>query len=139
MAKSGCKEVSLGCESGSEHMLCSMNKRFKPDDVRWTCALLKDFGIRRMGFLLLGGPGETKESVEESLSFAESVDLDMLKISIGIRIYPYTRLAKIAVEEGIIPPEDSLLSPKFYIEKGLESWLRSRVQDLLAKKPTWFL
>ncbi len=41
-----------------------------------------------MGFLLFGGPGETKETVNESLKFADSIDLEAMKITIGIRIYP---------------------------------------------------
>ena len=46
-----------------------------------------------MGFLMLGGPGETKESVLASLAFADSLELDALKITVGIRIYPHTALA----------------------------------------------
>ena len=40
-----------------------------------------------MGFLLLGGPGETKETVLESLAFVDELSLDFMKISVGIRIY----------------------------------------------------
>ena len=47
-----------------------------------------------LGFLLLGGPKETRESVEESLAFADSLGLEMLKVTVGIRIYPRTPLAK---------------------------------------------
>ncbi len=50
-------------------------------------------GIKRIGFLLLGGPSETRDTVEESLEFAESLRLDSLKITVGIRIYPHTPLA----------------------------------------------
>ncbi|MGC8605735.1 MAG: B12-binding domain-containing radical SAM protein, partial [Desulfomonilaceae bacterium] len=90
MAESGCKEVSIGFESGSTLILNSMNKKFTNDDVRYTCALLAKYGIRRMGFLLLGGPGETKETTVESLRFAESLNLEVLKLTVGIRIYPQT-------------------------------------------------
>jgi len=65
MSRAGCREVALGFESGSEQMLGSLNKRFRPEDVRHTSDLLKKYEIRRTGFLLFGGPGETKETVEE--------------------------------------------------------------------------
>lgn len=139
MARAGGREVSLGFESGSENILNIMNKRFKPDDIRHTCALLKECGVRRMGFLLLGGPGETKESVEESLAFADSLELEMLKITIGIRIYPETALAKTAVDEGIIASEQELLFPKFYLRKDIEDWLRKTVRDWLARRPNWIM
>lgn len=127
MAAAGCVEVSLGFESGSARILREMNKRFTPDDVRRTSDLLAAYGIRRRGFLLLGGPGETRESVEESLAFAQSLGLDDLRITIGIRIYPGTPLAKRAIADGMIASEDDLLRPAFYLAPGLEPWIHERV------------
>ena len=124
LAETGCVEVSLGFESGCPQVLRAMNKRFQPDEVREISQRLAAHGIRRMGFLLLGGPGETKESVDESLAFARSLDLEMLKISVGIRLYPHTPLARQAVEEGVVSPEDDLLVPRFYIRPGLEDYIK---------------
>jgi len=50
MTRAGCVEVSLGFESGNLAVLREMNKRYTPDDVRETCALLERHRIRRMGF-----------------------------------------------------------------------------------------
>ena len=124
MAQGGCFEVSLGFESGCPQVLRAMNKRFQPNEVRAISARLAAHGIQRMGFLLLGGPGETKESVDESLAFARSLGLEMLKVSVGIRLYPHTPLARQAVEEGVVSPEDDLLVPRFYIRPGLEDYIR---------------
>jgi radical SAM superfamily enzyme YgiQ (UPF0313 family) len=137
MADAGCTEVSLGFESGHRLVLHGMNKRFQPEDVRHTSELLGKYGIRRMGFLLLGGPGETKESALESLAFADSLNLEMMKVSVGIRIYPYTALAEIARKESAISPDDSLLMPRFYIAEGLEGWLRETVREWMARRPNW--
>jgi radical SAM superfamily enzyme YgiQ (UPF0313 family) len=126
MAAAGCSEVALGFESGCERILREMNKRFTPADVRHTSDLLARRGIRRMGFLLLGGPGETRESVEESLAFARSLRLDDLRITVGIRIYPGTALARRAVAEGVIEGGDDLLRPRFYLASGLEPWIHAR-------------
>jgi radical SAM superfamily enzyme YgiQ (UPF0313 family) len=124
MAQAGCVEVSLGFESGSPGVLRAMNKRFEPAEVREISESLAAYGIRRMGFLLLGAPGETKESVDESLAFAHSLGLEMLKVSVGIRLYPHTPLARLAVEEGAISPEDDLLVPRFYLQPGLEDYIQ---------------
>ena len=139
MAKAGCREVSLGFESGSERILSNMNKKFTVKEVRRTSELLKKYGIRQMGFLLFGGPGETKSSVEKSLTFADSLPLDALKITVGIRIYPNTMLAKIAVDEGLISPNDDLLYPRFYLTKGLEDWLHETVKEWMKKRPHWII
>ena len=137
MAEAGCTEVSLGFESGCERILRTMNKRYSLNDVRQTSKLLRKSGIKRLGFLLLGGPGETRESVQESLNFADSLNLDALKITIGIRIYPNTALAKTAVDEGLIIPEDNLLFPTFYIVSDLKNWLRETVLLWMADRHQW--
>jgi radical SAM superfamily enzyme YgiQ (UPF0313 family) len=139
MAAAGCKEISLGFESGSEKILARLNKKFNPDDVRQISTILKDYGIRRMGFLLMGGPGETKETVNESLEFADSLNLEALKITIGIRIYPYTPLAKTALKEGLIKADDNLLLPRYYIGKDLEGWLRETVNAWRESRPHWIM
>jgi len=137
MAEAGCFEASVGFESTNEKILRGMNKRFRREDVAETCSLLKRHGIRRMGFLMLGGPGETRESVGESLSFADSLDLELIKITVGIRIYPGTALADQAQKEGVIVPDDDLLTPQFYVAQGLEDEIREEVARYAAKRPNW--
>ena len=89
--------------------------------------MFADAGIRRTGFLLLGGPGETRETIEESLAFADSLNLDALKITVGLRIYPGTALAATALAEGVIQPDDDLLWPRFYLAPQLSDWLPERI------------
>ena len=138
MAKSGCVEVSLGMESGSDAILRKMNKQYYTADVSRTSDLLKKAGIRQMGFLLLGGPGETRQTVRESLEFVDSLALEMVKVTIGIRIYPGTELAMYARRTGKIVPNDSLLFPKFYIENGMEAWIRKTVAAWMKDRSNWF-
>jgi len=114
-----------------------MNKRFRPDEVRRISQILGDSGIRRMGFLLLGGPGENRESMEESLGFAESLRLEAVKVTVGIRIYPHTALARIAVADGTISPDDDLLFPRFYLVKELREWLPATIKAWLVGRPNW--
>jgi radical SAM superfamily enzyme YgiQ (UPF0313 family) len=139
MAESGCIEASIGFESGSNRMLKAMNKRFQREDVIRTCEVLKRQGIRRMGFLLLGGPGETRQSVEESLAFADSLDLESLNITLGIRIYPHTALAQHAKKEHMIASEDDLLFPKFYMTPGLEGWAVEAIGNYTESRPNWIV
>ncbi len=137
MAQAGCVEVSLGCESGSRTMLRALNKRFQPEEVRSISKLLKDHGIACMGFLLLGGPGETKETVLESLSFADSLEVEAMKITTGIRIYPQTKLSLIAVGEGLIAKGNDLLFPTFYLAQNLDGWLQETIHEWMSKRPHW--
>jgi len=92
-----------------------------------------------MGCLLLGGPGETQSSVEETLAFADSLPLTTLKVTSGIRIYPHTALAQKAVDEGFISPDEDLLYPRFYLAEGLEHWLPDTLRAWMDKRPHWSL
>ncbi|HOX95691.1 MAG TPA: proton-conducting transporter membrane subunit, partial [Syntrophales bacterium] len=93
--------------------------------------------ISQMGFLLLGGPGETKASVAESLAFADSLRLEAVKVTVGIRIYPGTKLAEIAVQDGLVSPADNLLMPRFYVVRDIKDWLQETVKNLAAADPRW--
>ena len=137
MAEAGCVEVSLGFESGCDQVLHAMNKRFTPETVRSTSELLKSAGIKRMGFLLLGGPGETRGTVERSFTFADSLDIEMLKVTIGIRIYPDTPLAAAAVRDNLISPDDDLLFPRFYMVPELNDWIHETAKRWKADRPHW--
>ena len=137
MAEAGCVEASLGFESGCEQILRNLNKKFKPSAVVAASEMLARHGIRRFGFMLLGGPGETRETVIESLAFADSLKLDLLRLTAGIRIYPDTALANTAEQVGFISPEDDLLTPRFYLARGLEGWLGPTVREWMADRPHW--
>lgn len=137
LARAGCVEAGIGFESGNAEILRRMNKKFSPQDVARIAELLKAEGVRRMGFLLLGGPGETRDTVAESLAFADRLKMDAMKITIGIRIYPETDLAKTAVADGLVSPGDDLLFPRFYMAPGLEKWLRETVRDWMEDRPEW--
>jgi radical SAM superfamily enzyme YgiQ (UPF0313 family) len=139
MAESGCVEASVGFESGSMDMLRSLNKHFSPEEVRMSFKMLGDHGIRRMGFLLLGGPGETRGTVEESRTFADSLPLEALKVTAGIRIYPQTPLAARARAEGLITDTTDLLFPTFYLADEVKDWLLPTLKDWMAERPNWMM
>ena len=127
MARAGCTQVSLGFESGSEAMLPQLGKRFTCAEVRAISDAFARAEVKRNGFLLLGGPEETRKTVEESLEFADRLRLDTLKITFGIRIYPQTPIAATAVADGLIRHDDDLLVPRFYLAPSLRDWLPERV------------
>jgi hypothetical protein len=45
---------------------------------------------------------------------------EMVKVTVGLKIYPGTELASHARQNGNIPSDDSVLFPKFYIENEME-------------------
>jgi len=139
MKRAGCIEVSLGFESDSDRMLRALRKGFRAADVRRTSRLLKEFEIDQVGFLLLGGPGEDRTSVEESLAFAEALAPKALKVAVGLRVYPRTALAELAVKEALVPRDANLLAPVFYMSPAVRDWLPERIRADVKSHPGWRL
>ena len=139
MADAGCRGVSLGFESGAPEILKNLNKRFVPSDVIRISNLLKSSGIGRMGFLLLGGPGETRATVTTSLQFAASLELELVKVSQGIRIYPKTVLENVARAQGVLRPGEDLLLPRYYLVDELKDWMEDAVARYASGLPNWMV
>lgn len=71
MRESGCVGVFLGIESGDEQILKYMNKAATVDRYKWGIQCLHDQGIATFASIICGFPGETEDSVRNSLRFIE--------------------------------------------------------------------
>ena len=71
MAEAGCEGVFLGAESGSDTMLKAMNKTSRRHHYMDAIASFRQAGISTYASLIVGFPGETEETVEETISFVE--------------------------------------------------------------------
>ncbi|MCP5047450.1 MAG: radical SAM protein [bacterium] len=71
MAESGCIGSFLGIESGDARILKNMNKAAKPERYRWGIEQLKKHNIESFASLICGFPGETEESVRNTMAFIE--------------------------------------------------------------------
>lgn len=69
MARSGCKGVFLGIESGSQQMLEKMNKRAKIENYQRGIKHLKENGILTFASFIIGFPGETEATIQETIDF----------------------------------------------------------------------
>jgi len=139
MRKAGCTHVSIGNESGSEITLQALGKNFGKKEISKCVNSAKEAGINVNCFLLLGGPGETRETVLESIEFMDELSPDAVSVTVGIRIYPGCKLADIAKSEGIISPKENLLKPKFYLSREVEPWLYEYMRNVVKDRKGWML
>ena len=70
MKKSGCYAVGLGVESGNAAILKRIDKKLNLEDIKKTLLRLREVGILSYGFFILGLPGDTKQSIKETVDFA---------------------------------------------------------------------
>lgn len=92
MKKSGCYQLNFGIESGNEYILKNIIKKRTDLDktkeiIQWT----KEAGMWSHSFFILGFPGETKEMIYDSLTYAKDADLDSAFWNIATP-YPATEL-----------------------------------------------
>lgn len=79
MGKAGCEGVFLGIESGSDEMLKRMNKTARRKDYLKSIPLLKAAGISTHANVIVGFPGETFETVQETVDLIEHVKPDFFR------------------------------------------------------------
>jgi radical SAM superfamily enzyme YgiQ (UPF0313 family) len=121
MRHAGFKTLGITAESASDPVLEKLEKGFTAAKAREVAERVERHGIRALWIFLVGGPGETAKTLEETLKFAEwrLNRGDAVYLTVGLRIYPGTTLQRIAISEGVIATEDDLLDPTFYFSPSL--------------------
>lgn len=76
MKRSGCRLVALGVETGSDRVLRAINKGTTTDRARQTLAACRRVGMPSLTYWVLGLPGETPETIDETLRFINDVHPD---------------------------------------------------------------
>lgn len=105
MKRSGCYRVSIGVENGNQDFLRNvLNKAVNLERVKSVVKDLKDLKIESTGFFILGVPGETKQTMRETIEFAKSLDLDEAFFSI-YSPFPGTKLYDLSISKGYIPSD----------------------------------
>jgi radical SAM superfamily enzyme YgiQ (UPF0313 family) len=122
MKAAGFRSLGITAESASDPVLEKLEKGFNVAKVREVAERVEKHGIKALWIFLVGGPGETRQTVEETLSFAKwrLERGDAVYLTVGLRIYPGTTLHRIAIAEGVVPPNSTLLDPAFYFSSELQ-------------------
>jgi radical SAM superfamily enzyme YgiQ (UPF0313 family) len=77
MAKAGCDVISWGIESANEDILKKARKGTTAERARKSLRYAKDAGIRNLGYFIIGLPGETYETIQETIDFSKQLPLDL--------------------------------------------------------------
>lgn len=77
--QAGCWLIEYGIESGSQKILDSIKKRIKKEQIINTLQITRKAGIISKGNFILGLPGETKETLQETIDFARKAPLDLMQ------------------------------------------------------------
>ncbi len=137
MKASGCTGLEFGCDSAHPEMLKNLGKNFTVQDMTAAAAICTDIGMPFCISLLLGGPGESMETVRHTFAAVRYMAPTAVICMVGIRIYPNTRLQITAEQEGVIRTDTSFLEPLFYLSPGIQDTIMPFLKGFAAENPTW--
>ncbi len=131
MKKSGCKYLLIGCESGSQKVLKSMNKPHLVEDAEQSLINIKKAGIFNHCFFIVNFPTETREDFKETLKFLmrnkNHID-DAFTEIFDLRVGSY--MSKTPGKYGIsIHGNNGLLSQRY--SHGQQGWRSVKLQGVL--------
>jgi radical SAM superfamily enzyme YgiQ (UPF0313 family) len=137
MERAGFSGIGITVESASDIVLDGLGKGFDAGHVYRSAEVIKRHSLPCVWIFMLGGPGETRETVKETIRFAKHCirPSDVAFFGIGIRIYPGTELEDIARREGLLSlsPND-MLQPVFYISPAAGYfWVMGEIRSLMDR------
>ena len=137
MERAGFVGMGITLESASDPVLRGLKKGFTTREVYHAAEVVRRHGIPCAWIFLLGGPGETEETVKETLRFAGKHirPRDVAFFNTGIRIYPGTELESIARRQGVLSraPGD-MLSPVFYVSPDVDAlWVERELKKSMSR------
>jgi hopanoid biosynthesis associated radical SAM protein HpnJ len=99
LANNGCRLFVVGYETGNQQILHNIKKGMLVDVARKFTKDCHELGIKIHGTFILGLPGESKETIQETIRFAKDINPHTIQISLAAP-YPGTFLYKQAKENG---------------------------------------
>jgi radical SAM superfamily enzyme YgiQ (UPF0313 family) len=105
----GLRLLVVGYESGNQKILHNIKKGMLVDVARRFSKDCHELGILVHGTFILGLPGETRETIQETLEFAKQINPRTLQVSLAAP-YPGTFLHKQAKENGWFAEDVDLLT-----------------------------
>jgi radical SAM superfamily enzyme YgiQ (UPF0313 family) len=131
MEQAGFAGIGVTAESASDVVLAGLKKGYTAEQLRLAAGAVARHAISCVWIFMLGGPGETPDTVQETLEFATRCirPSDTAFFQTGIRIYPGTPLEQIARAQGVLTAAgDDMLAPVFYISPQMSlSGLKAQV------------
>lgn len=139
MRSAGFNSMMVTPESGSDQILAKMKKNFTAEEIIRCANMVRMEDIPTMWFFMLGAPGETKETVQQTMDMVRrylNFKSALVVFTTGIRILPHTDLALQAVADGVLKPDDDLSKSHFYFSPFTsEKWLLAQVDKLAMDCP----
>jgi radical SAM superfamily enzyme YgiQ (UPF0313 family) len=140
--------IDFTTDSAHAEMLKTYGQPYGREEIKRAVRLCRNHGIAVMMDLLLGGPGETRETISDTIRFMKAVNPDGIGAALGMRIYPNTGMARYVqscegwddnpnIKRKYTGPIN-LCRPTFYIPEALGDHPARFVNELIGNDPRFF-
>lgn len=138
MKGAGCAGVNFGVDSLCDEQLHRLGRVHSSDEVYQLVRLLHREGLNYMFDLLVGGPGETEETVRITIDKVRKFDVSLAGIAAGVRVYLNTPLGRAVasgvIKEGLHPKTDEdPEQPVFYLSPSLGGEVFPLIKHLVGE------
>ena len=135
----GMRLMVCGYESGNQHILHNIKKGMRVEQLREFSKNCRELGLKIHGTFIVGLPGETKETIRETIEFAKEVNPYTLQVSLAAA-YPGTYLYNQAKQNGWLLEEDN--GGRLIAEQGIQvssiSYPHLSHEDIFASVETFY-
>jgi radical SAM superfamily enzyme YgiQ (UPF0313 family) len=111
MKNTGCHTIALGMESVDATVLKNIRKNITPTQIRDAVSLIRKNNINTIIYCVVGFPGETKKSIEKTISFLKTLNTSFITLGIAVPV-PGTDFFRYVEENNYLLTKDwSLYDP----------------------------
>ncbi len=132
--ESGLSSVDFGTDAFSNETLKGFRKPFNVDDIFESCDICNSKNIKFNHSLILGGPNETVETLNETIANVDKTKPTSVIAFIGVRVYPNTEIANLIGSETKIG-----LEPLFYISEGVKDIIVDKMLEVTETRVNWIV
>jgi anaerobic magnesium-protoporphyrin IX monomethyl ester cyclase len=118
LRKAGCWMLAMGIETESEEIRKDMVKRLERQKIQLAIDNMRDAGIRSFAFFIFGYPGESIDTINQTIEYAIELNPDFANFYPAVP-YPGTELYNKVTREGMLTEEDwGRMEYSFYLLRG---------------------
>jgi radical SAM superfamily enzyme YgiQ (UPF0313 family) len=108
MKEAGCRLLIVGYESGDQQILKNIKKGATLERARQFTKDCHKLGLVIHGDFIMGLPGETPETINNTIAFAKELDVETIQVSVA-HAYPGTELYDYAVKNGFMVADTKMV------------------------------
>ncbi|MBF0387016.1 MAG: cobalamin-dependent protein [Candidatus Omnitrophica bacterium] len=123
----GCYSICFGIETASARLLKTMHKPIKIEQSLEAIRLVNEFGIRSVALIIAGSPGESWETINETIDFLVRAKPGAIGVANGLMLFPGTEVYRQAVKKGFINDDFWLTDYNWKVDTSENSRLRLNI------------